>query len=130
MDGGFSGRYDEAAAGEAPQSITVDATGRFVYVANAGSDDVTSFSIDLASGALTEVGSEVAARSQPSGLERGVLWVKVEHSAWLHELSFMAQTLAEKANEVCGADLVKSVRFHVGTRRSRPDDPLAPTLRI
>ena len=35
------------------------------YVANAGSDDVTTFSIDRATGELSEVGAEVAAGDAP-----------------------------------------------------------------
>src|ERR1041384_6110180 len=40
------------ATGVNPQSLTVDATGRFVYVANFASGDVSAYSVD-AMGALT-----------------------------------------------------------------------------
>jgi 6-phosphogluconolactonase (cycloisomerase 2 family) len=48
--------------------VTVDPTGRFAYVANFGSDDVTAFRIDQATGALTEVGTEVAAGDEPGSM--------------------------------------------------------------
>ena len=55
----------EVAAGDGPQSVTVDPTGRFAYVANEGTDNVTTFSIDPSTGALTEVGTEVVAGDAP-----------------------------------------------------------------
>lgn len=42
-------------AGLGPESLALDPTGRFLYVANNLSDDVTAFSIDPTSGALTEL---------------------------------------------------------------------------
>ena len=35
------------------------------------------------------VGERVAARAWPDGLNRGVLYVRVTNSAWLHELGFL-----------------------------------------
>ena len=49
----------------------MDPTGRFAYVANDFSDNLTSYSIDPATGALTEVGSEVAAGSGPGAVVVG-----------------------------------------------------------
>lgn len=40
------------AAGSFPRSVTVDASGNFVYVANSGDNDVSAYTIDQASGAL------------------------------------------------------------------------------
>jgi 6-phosphogluconolactonase (cycloisomerase 2 family) len=59
-------------AGLTPQSMALDATGRFLYVANMQSDDVTGFSVDPVSGALTELpGSPYFIGSQPlaTGIE-------------------------------------------------------------
>jgi 6-phosphogluconolactonase (cycloisomerase 2 family) len=55
----------ELAAGTNPGSVAVDPSGRFAYVANVTSGDVTTFSIDQTTGALTEVGTEVAAGGSP-----------------------------------------------------------------
>ena len=43
----------------------MDPTGRFAYVANSASGDVTTFSIDPVTGVLTEVGTAVAAGDAP-----------------------------------------------------------------
>ncbi len=42
-------------AGLSPLQLVVDPTGRFVYVANEQSEDITGFSVDPVSGALTEL---------------------------------------------------------------------------
>jgi 6-phosphogluconolactonase len=52
-------------AGEWPYSLAVDPTGQFAYVANFGSGDVYSFSIDSQSGVLTQIGVPIAAGSHP-----------------------------------------------------------------
>jgi 6-phosphogluconolactonase (cycloisomerase 2 family) len=44
------------AAGDAPASISIDPSGKFAYVANNVSDNVTTYSID-ATGALTRIGT-------------------------------------------------------------------------
>jgi 6-phosphogluconolactonase (cycloisomerase 2 family) len=46
----------------------VDPSGRFAYVANGGSDDITTFRIDPVTGALTEVGTAVAAGDEPESV--------------------------------------------------------------
>lgn len=53
-------------AGQQPSRIEVDAAGRFMYVANTSSDDISQFSIDLVSGALTPV-EHSNTRDQPVG---------------------------------------------------------------
>ncbi len=42
-------------AGLVPKQIVVDPTGRFMYVTNSESQDITGFSIDPFTGALTEM---------------------------------------------------------------------------
>lgn len=78
------------------------------------------------------VGDRVAARSFPDGLERGVLWVRVASSSWMHQLSFLREDIKEKANRMIGdPPLVRDVRFHLGPRkRTEPDDRLASAARI
>ena len=44
------------AAGNSPNSVTVDPSGRFAYVANSWSDSVSAYTIDPATGALTSIG--------------------------------------------------------------------------
>ena len=57
------------ATGTVPMAITVDPTGRYVYVANRDSDNVSAYSIDAASGALAPVGgSPFAAGDAPKSI--------------------------------------------------------------
>ncbi len=59
-------------AGFSPNQLVVDPTGRFVYVTNTQSEDITAFSVDPSSGALTTLpGSPVAIGNTPvvSGIE-------------------------------------------------------------
>jgi 6-phosphogluconolactonase (cycloisomerase 2 family) len=44
-----------AVAGSLPLAVTVDPSGQFVYVANQNSGNVAVFTVDAATGALTEV---------------------------------------------------------------------------
>jgi 6-phosphogluconolactonase (cycloisomerase 2 family) len=60
------------AAGPAPRSVTVDPSGKFAYVANSGSNDVSAFSIDATSGALTAAGTMRArARAMSLAVTKG-----------------------------------------------------------
>jgi 6-phosphogluconolactonase (cycloisomerase 2 family) len=52
-------------AGTAPESVTVDSSGRFAYVANAESNNISVYTIDQTTGALTAVGTPVAAGTNP-----------------------------------------------------------------
>ncbi len=78
------------------------------------------------------VGHALADRTWPDGLDRGVLWVRVKNSSWLHQLSFLRDDLVVQLNRELGdPPLVREIRFHVGPRqRVADDDALAPTLRI
>ncbi len=56
-------------AGLIPVQLAVDPTGRFVYVANQLSEDITAFSVDASTGTLTELpGSAFPIGSQPIAL--------------------------------------------------------------
>jgi DNA-binding beta-propeller fold protein YncE/tetratricopeptide (TPR) repeat protein len=53
----------------APVSVTVDPSGKFAYVANTSSNNVSAFTIDVATGALTAVvGSPFAAGASPTSV--------------------------------------------------------------
>lgn len=57
------------AAGVNPEYLVVDPTGRFVYVANEESEDVTAFSVDASTGALTEMpGAPFSIGAAPAAL--------------------------------------------------------------
>ncbi len=78
------------------------------------------------------VGESLGDRTWPDGLERGILWIRVKNSAWLHQLSFLRDDLVVRLNRELGdPPLVREIRFHVGPRHIvADDDALAPTLRI
>lgn len=78
-------------AGLAPNQLLVDPTGRFVYVTNEQSEDITAFSVDPSSGTLTELpgspfpigGAPVTSGVDPTGryfyvfatnITNGALW--------------------------------------------------------
>jgi predicted nucleic acid-binding Zn ribbon protein len=61
------------------------------------------------------VGEEIAARTQPLRVERGVLYVRVDQSAWLQELHFMEKEILRKLKEK--APDVELVRIRFGASR-------------
>ena len=74
------------------------------------------------------VGARVGARTQPDGLDQGVLWVRVANSAWMQELAFLKSEIMLAANAMVGnPPLVRDVRFHLGRRKAEEskDDVLA-----
>ena len=54
-------------AGSTPESVTVDPSGRFVYVANRNSNDVYAYRIET-DGALTPLGSPILAGGSPESV--------------------------------------------------------------
>ena len=68
-DGGFfTSSSPTALGGTGAQGVTVDASGRFAYAANTTSDTVSVFSVDPRTGALTAVGTPMAAGTSPIAL--------------------------------------------------------------
>jgi 6-phosphogluconolactonase len=56
-------------AGVLPSALAADPTGKFLYVANNGSNNVSAYTIDATNGALTPVhGSPFAAGNEPAGI--------------------------------------------------------------
>src|SRR4029077_10881632 len=47
------------ALGRTPRNITIDPTGRYLFVSNQGSNNVVVFAIDAATGRLTPTGTEL-----------------------------------------------------------------------
>jgi len=57
------------------------------------------------------VGPDISARTRPTRIEHKVLYVHVDHGAWMQELHFIEQDLIGKLRErVPGVDL-KKIRF-------------------
>lgn len=61
------------------------------------------------------VGEQVAARSEPVALSRGVLTVRADGGAWASELTLLARTLAEKVDAFLGGESVREVRVSAGS---------------
>jgi 6-phosphogluconolactonase (cycloisomerase 2 family) len=64
------------AAGDNPQAVTIDPSGRFAYVANAASNDATAYLINVATGALIKIncvagGGVVCGATDPSNFAAG-----------------------------------------------------------
>jgi predicted nucleic acid-binding Zn ribbon protein len=76
------------------------------------------------------VGPRVAAHTSPDALSKGTLWVRVDSSSWMHQLSFLKEEILAKANELCGETLVNEIRFHLGRPKERSNDALSAAARI
>jgi len=63
--GGAGCNVDNFLAGTNPIAISVDASGKYAYVANSGSNDISGYSINGSTGALTSLGVPVPAGSTP-----------------------------------------------------------------
>jgi hypothetical protein len=82
----------------------------------------------LVIGWIDMVGDRVAARAWPSGLRKGVLYVRVANSAWLQELSFLREAIVKAALDHTGQPvLVRDVRFHL-PGKNEPDEDAADVV--
>ena len=54
------------------------------------------------------VGEEIAARTEAIKIERGVLYVRVTHAAWLQELTFMESEIYKELRAAAPDD----IEFH------------------
>ncbi|MBP2681853.1 MAG: putative RNA-binding protein containing Zn ribbon [Candidatus Krumholzibacteriota bacterium] len=57
------------------------------------------------------VGEEIAARTQPLRVDKGVLYVRVDQSAWLQELHFMEKEILRKLKEKAPDVDLDRIRF-------------------
>ncbi|MCA9671762.1 MAG: DUF721 domain-containing protein [Myxococcales bacterium] len=64
------------------------------------------------------VGDRIASRARPTRVDRGRLTVSVANSAWLNELTFLKDGLAEKLNQALGA------QSKVSSSDSSSDNPI------
>ena len=59
----------------------------------------------------TVVGEELAARTKATKIEQGVLFVRVDHGAWLQELHFIEEEIIGKLRALAPGVVLKSIRF-------------------
>lgn len=57
------------------------------------------------------VGEELAARTKATKIDRGVLYVQVDHGAWLQELHFIEEEIIGKLRKLAPGVTIKSIRF-------------------
>ncbi len=76
-------------------------------------------------------GEQIAAHTRPEQIRFKKLYLIVENSVWLQQLTFLKPTLLEKITEAAGSQLVSDIIFRVGEIASEPreahrhnDEPL------
>ncbi|MCX7816031.1 MAG: DUF721 domain-containing protein [Syntrophales bacterium] len=62
----------------------------------------------------TVVGPSIAAHTSPSHVKKGVLYVHVSSSAWLHQLQFLKNEIVEKLNEAYPHGKIQSMHLSLG----------------
>jgi hypothetical protein len=74
------------------------------------------------------VGERLAGRCSPRRLERGALVVAAESSSWAAQVTFLAQEIGRRANEILGSEEVRSVRVVVdrGEQKAPGSSPWRP----
>ena len=75
------------------------------------------------------VGPAIAARAEPTSLRDGVLRVRAESPAWATEISYLADEIRRRADDVVGRGTVTEVRVWTGPPsepRSRATGPVGP----
>jgi predicted nucleic acid-binding Zn ribbon protein len=60
------------------------------------------------------VGPKLAEVTEPAGLDRGALLLRVATSAWAAQVRFLAADIARQANSVLGKETVREVGVTVG----------------
>jgi hypothetical protein len=74
------------------------------------------------------VGPQIAAHTAPREVRAKTLWVVVDSSTWLHELTLLKPLLLEKLAPHAGRAVVRDVRFVIGEipEPARTDPPASP----
>lgn len=74
------------------------------------------------------MGQEVAGHTQPEFFSGASLFITVDHSAWMHQLTFLKDQILSNINTKLGSQAVSEIRFRLGTVpvRLRPsqEEPL------
>jgi len=60
------------------------------------------------------VGASIAANAEPTSLRAGVLRIRATSPTWATELTYLADDIARRANEVAGRPIVREVRVWTG----------------
>ncbi|UCG53228.1 MAG: DUF721 domain-containing protein [Candidatus Latescibacterota bacterium] len=57
------------------------------------------------------VGEEIAARTRAVRIDKGTLYVNVDHSAWTHELHFMEKEILKRLRDKHPDVVIRRIRF-------------------
>ncbi len=60
------------------------------------------------------VGETVARRAKARSIKGGILFVAVQDSVWMQELSLLKERIIEKLNSLIGKTVVKEIVFKLG----------------
>jgi hypothetical protein len=77
---------------------------------------------------IETVGEHVGIHSEPIKLYGKKLVVRVEHSSWMHELSYLKPEMIAKINSILGTCQINDVRFISGTVWKSPSGMRKKTL--
>ena len=58
-------------------------------------------------------GKEIAAKTKPQKIFKGILYISVSSSTWANELSMMSRQLINKINDFAGEQFIKELRFKI-----------------
>jgi hypothetical protein len=78
------------------------------------------------------VGAQIAAHTTPRDVRGKTLWIVVDSSTWLHQLTLLKPLLLAKIGPHTGKAEVRDVRFVIGDVSQSVDAPAArpPTARL
>lgn len=68
------------------------------------------------------VGVHIARKTSADGIRNGVLFVNVETSVWMQELTFMKPEILRRLNEALSAPGIKDIRFRLGKMQPGEND--------
>ncbi|MEW6682408.1 MAG: DciA family protein [Nitrospirota bacterium] len=74
------------------------------------------------------VGPQIAAHAAPQEVRGKTLWVVVDSSTWLHQLTLLKPLLLAKLGPHVGKAVVRDVRFVIGEVSAPADTGAAPPL--
>ena len=63
------------------------------------------------------VGPQIASRTRPDRVQKGILYVKVANSVWMHQLQFLKRDIMDKFNKNTHTETVENIRFFLGEIR-------------
>jgi hypothetical protein len=75
------------------------------------------------------VGPQIAAQTCPEKMKRGILFVRVSSSVWMHQLQFLKEEILGRLNELSREAAIGGLFFSLGEIPASPpgtDDPPLP----